>query len=148
MFENASETLGDCSITLANGTARNAWVGIHNADGYEIGVVGNTRWWLGSRVHETLPNITAGVIADCLGVDAGDITNLIQKGADADTWAEQEYMGFSFTHNTAAYSYYIGTAPTPPAPTDLVATAGDGQVSIAFTAPSNDGGPAISDYEV
>jgi hypothetical protein len=33
------------------------------------------------------------------------------------------------------------------APTDLVATPGDSQVSVAFTAPSSDGGAAITDYE-
>ena len=33
------------------------------------------------------------------------------------------------------------------APTSLVATAGDGQVSVAFTAPSDNGGSAITDYE-
>ena len=84
-------------------------------------------------------------------MDAGDITNLTQKGADADTWAEaKSTWGFhspDITPQPLRPSYYIGTAPTPPAPTDLAATAGDGQVSIAFTAPSNDGGPAISDYK-
>ena len=42
------------------------------------------------------------------------------------------------------------SAPTtipPTAPTALVATAGDGQVSVAFTAPSSDGGSSITDYE-
>ena len=33
------------------------------------------------------------------------------------------------------------------APTALIATAGDGQVSIAFTAPADNGGAAISDYQ-
>ena len=33
------------------------------------------------------------------------------------------------------------------APTALIATAGDGQVSIAFTAPADNGGAAITDYQ-
>jgi hypothetical protein len=33
------------------------------------------------------------------------------------------------------------------APTSLVATAGDGQVSVAFTAPTDNGGSAITDYD-
>ena len=41
----------------------------------------------------------------------------------------------------------VTPATTTNAPTALVATAGDGQVSIAFTAPSNNGGAAITDYE-
>ena len=97
--------------------------------------------------------LTAVIIANCLGVDEGHITNLTEKGAD-DSWVDQAFMGFSFTltkgtSDLAAgyHSYYVGTAPTPPAPTNLIATAGDGQVSIAFTAPSDEGGPAISDYE-
>ena len=35
----------------------------------------------------------------------------------------------------------------PDAPTGLIATSGDGQVSVAFTAPASDGGASITDYE-
>ena len=38
-------------------------------------------------------------------------------------------------------------ATTSDAPTNLTATPGDGQVSVAFTAPASDGGAAITDYE-
>jgi hypothetical protein len=38
-------------------------------------------------------------------------------------------------------------ATTPDAPTALVATPGDAQVSVAFQVPSSDGGAAITDYE-
>jgi hypothetical protein len=108
--------------------------------------------WAGRGGPTGFDEITVDDVADCIGASPADITNLVQKGADAGSFPAQELMGFSFTLTTATastdagyYSYYIGTAPTPP-PTDLVATAGDGQVSIAFTAPSNDGGPGISDY--
>ncbi len=36
---------------------------------------------------------------------------------------------------------------TPTAPTSLISTPGDTQLSIAFTAPSSSGGPAITNYE-
>lgn len=36
----------------------------------------------------------------------------------------------------------------PGAPTDLVATAGDGSVSLSWTAPVNDGGQPVADYRV
>ena len=53
--------------------------------------------------------------------------------------------------NTAATQFnwtYDATAVTSPnSPTAMVATSGDGQVSVAFTAPSNDGGAAITDYQ-
>ena len=39
------------------------------------------------------------------------------------------------------------SATTSAAPTSLVATPSDGQVSVAFTAPTDDGGAAITDYE-
>lgn len=41
----------------------------------------------------------------------------------------------------------IADDTVPGAPTSLVATAGDGQASIAFTAPASDGGSAITNYE-
>lgn len=45
--------------------------------------------------------------------------------------------------DTAQFTYIT----TATAPTLLVATAGDGQVSVAFTAPSSNGGSAITDYK-
>ncbi|MBU2179585.1 MAG: tandem-95 repeat protein, partial [Gammaproteobacteria bacterium] len=56
--------------------------------------------------------------------------------------------------NAGPAAYTLGTAHTvaiptaPDAPTIGTATAGDGQVSVAFTAPVNDGGAAIDSYEV
>ena len=40
------------------------------------------------------------------------------------------------------------TATVPGAPTNLSATPGDGQVSLTWTAPSDDGGSAITNYEI
>ena len=58
-----------------------------------------------------------------------------------------------FTNNldnsSGAFAYVSASTPitTPTAPTNLVATVGDGQVSVAFTAPTDNGGSAITDYE-
>ena len=101
-----------------------------------------------------------------MGTD--DITNLIQIGANngetivgetflGETFLSQTTLGFSFTvsdslvggtndNNYVAggtYSFYIG-APAMPT---IVATPGDGQVSVAFTAPTDTGTVAITDYE-
>jgi hypothetical protein len=50
-------------------------------------------------------------------------------------------------NGTESAAASVTPATITSAPTALVATAGDGQVSIAFNAPSNNGGDAISDYE-
>lgn len=42
---------------------------------------------------------------------------------------------------------YFGGATTPGAPTSVVSTKGNGQISVAFTAPSFDGGLPITTYE-
>lgn len=47
---------------------------------------------------------------------------------------------------TAVY-YGVTILTAASAPTNLVATPGDGQVSIAFTAPADDGGSSITNYE-
>ena len=42
---------------------------------------------------------------------------------------------------------YFGGGTTPDAPTALVSTRGNGQISVAFTAPSFDGGLPITTYQ-
>ena len=52
----------------------------------------------------------------------------------------------ALTLDEITYLYNSGIPTTPAAPTSLVATAGDGQATISFTAGSN-GASAITDYE-
>ena len=52
----------------------------------------------------------------------------------------------ALTLNEITYLYNSGIPNTPAAPTSLVATAGDGQATISFTAGSS-GASAITDYE-
>ena len=49
--------------------------------------------------------------------------------------------------DTVSITVVAPSATTANAPTALVATAGDGQVSVAFQAPTDTGGVAITDYE-
>ena len=51
------------------------------------------------------------------------------------------------TASTVSITVNPETASAANAPTALVATPGDGQVSVAFTAPTDTGGNAITDYE-
>ena len=60
---------------------------------------------------------------------------------------DKAYASSASSADTVSITVIAPSATTSNAPTDLVATAGDGQVSIAFTAPSNNGGAAITDYE-
>ena len=110
---------------------------------------GGSYWICGE--YKTNTAITVGSLAACLGVPEGEISELQQTGALATQgYTNQTYMGFSFIlttptpYLTAGYQhFYVGT-PAMPA---LTATPGDGQVSIAFTAPTATGGAAITDYE-
>jgi hypothetical protein len=103
--------------------------------------------------------LDAAYIEECLGSGAGAVTAFASNGADGTKSDDTEY-GFSFTLNydwnlIAAgddHEYYLTplnapSATTADAPTSLVATPGNGQVSIAFTAPASNGGAAITDYE-
>ncbi|MCG9965805.1 Ig-like domain-containing protein [Shewanella cutis] len=49
---------------------------------------------------------------------------------------------------TSGTTHMVAIPTAPDAPTIGVATAGDGQVSVSFTAPSNNGGSAITGYTV
>ncbi|MDB4214001.1 fibronectin type III domain-containing protein, partial [Octadecabacter sp.] len=145
---------GTCEIEKYTTASGYGWVFLRVAGA--IGhFAGGTLWVPGSNLVGSSP-ITASIIGQCLGTSADNITNLEQRGADStETYATQTYMGFSFTLASDAGNllaghkeYYIGTPPQPAvAPTAMVATPGDGQVSIAFAAPSDDGGAAITDYE-
>ena len=49
--------------------------------------------------------------------------------------------------STTTVALRITTNTAPDAPTNLTATAGDQQVTLNWTAPANDGGESITDYE-
>ena len=119
---------------------------------------GGSTWFMGSHFNDASLALTTGALSTCLGVGTDDITNLIQTGADnSKTFETQTTMGFSFSVSDTVvggtndanyvaggtYSFYIG-APAMPT---IVATPGDGQVSVAFTAPTDTGTVAITDYE-
>ena len=126
-----------------------AYVEIVTYPCWNLALAGGSYWAFGE--YKTNTAITVGSLAACLGVPEGEISELQQTGALATQgYTNQTYMGFSFIlttptpYLTAGYQhFYVGT-PAMPA---LTATPGDGQVSIAFTAPTATGGAAITDYE-
>jgi hypothetical protein len=90
---------------------------------------------------------TAGAVASCGGpVDAvsgvATLTCSINEAGSGYT------LSASATGFVPAATSAIDTATTPGAPQGLTATAGNGQVSLSWTAPSSDGGSAITGYDV
>ncbi len=61
--------------------------------------------------------------------------------AIGERWGEE-----TITLTTAQMPAHTHTAPAPTAPTNVVATAGNGQASLTFTTPSENGGSAITGY--
>ena len=105
-------------------------------------LAGGSHWYEFGKSTPANPQlITIDLLADCLNTTNGNITNLTQKGATADSFEAEEYMGFSFslaagnyTTNDSnylagvTYPFYIGTLPTNSAPT---ANAGPDQTAVA-----------------
>jgi hypothetical protein len=148
-------TFGQCVIDkyvlAAQGDAQMRLDGVPGRNPHAGGTV-----WDNFQIRNIL-NITEDDIEHCLGASPGDVTELKQNGADG-VYETDDYIGFKFTLTADSstltkgdYEYKIGSgelpATTANAPTDLSATAGNEQISVAFTAPSDDGGAAITDYE-
>ena len=58
----------------------------------------------------------------------------------------QKWGTETITLTTAEMPAHTHAAPAPNAPTNVVATAGNGQASLTFTTPSDNGGSAITSY--
>jgi hypothetical protein len=103
--------------------------------------------------------ITNSRIAGCLGTTDSNITELEMGGfVPTISYASETLYGFKFYLATDAggltkgyHEYKIGSGEfaitAANAPTNLSATIGDEQVSVAFTAPSDGGGAVITDYQ-
>ena len=90
--------------------------------------------------------------------DKGNLRELLNKNgstsidgttynlAAAEDWAvgAEAYLTIADLSGNAVT---VSNIVAPSAPTALVATPGDAQVSVAFTAPTSNGGAAITDYE-
>ena len=134
-----------------------AKVGVMFTDDSTYYQAGGARWNGYDTISED-PVITAAVLERCLGAPANTISELKQTGSQAGVgFSNQIYMGFSFILSTGSdaaflpdgyHHFYVGTeSATSAAPTALVATPGDDQVIVAFTAPTSNGGATITDYE-
>ena len=99
---------------------------------------------------------------DISGWDVSSVTNMVKafKNAwsfnqDLSTWnvlqiaakpREFDNLATNWTEDRPIWGTNAGVG-VPTAPSGLSATAGESQVSVTFTAPADDGGAAITDYE-
>ena len=85
----------------------------------------------------TIPSITA--------LDTGNISVTI---------SQNQYIKFRFTgneyiqDNSLVFSYTEVQQTAPGSPTNVIATAGDTQATVSWTAPANNGGSSITSYTV
>ncbi len=101
--------------------------------------------------------VITGYTAKCLSSDGGD------PGSGFDVASPVSAMGLTLGHTyqctvtaanavgtsaPSAASNTFGAATVSVAPANLIATRGDGSASVSFTAPTNTGGSAISQYTV
>jgi hypothetical protein len=87
--------------------------------------------WAGNTIQLPVPSSSAGSIS------TGWFQGSTRQGGPGEVWTQSPYGGAVLT------SQWISL---PASPTDLVATPGDGEVTIAFTAGA-DGGDPITNYE-
>ena len=167
---------GACALTLTAGTAAafDADAVLYSHDGTLCGVhlklngpagealvdlnaltpwqrSGGSRWYNWAVVGGDHP-VSENDMVSCFE----DYTpnTLVQKGADAPTFEAQTIMGFGYRSNVSSewVDIIIGTGTLEPS-TSAPATGldaglvGDGIVWVAFQAPTDTGGVAITDYE-
>ena len=126
--------LGRCTVEYGVDISKSAFLILRN-DG--VFTTGGDFWESATRTTywAFLGEVTAARVAMCLVTDIQNITNVTQKGADAASFAEQEYMGFSFTLtedagglNAGSHAYYIGKPPA-----DVVFSAEEEEITQVIT---------------
>jgi len=118
-----------------------------------------------AAIYET-DELGTALVGDALAGGPVDLSECPTdtEAASLAAWAPTEFQDISLPVTgvtlTAGHHYAVlfggsfvggvqppGLSSTPSAPTDLVVTPGNGRLTVAFTAPADDGGSAITDYE-
>ncbi|RQW12835.1 hypothetical protein EH198_05610 [Paenibacillus rhizophilus] len=121
------------SAIAGNGQANLSWNSVTGATYYEI-YQGTSPGEYGESALATVSGSTYSYTATGL-VNGTTYYFTVKAGNDG---------------GSSAYSIEANATPktVPVSPTDIIATAGDGQATIRFTAPADNGGSAITGYEI
>ena len=94
-----------------------------------------------------------GSDSDTAAPNGGDYTSTDRNGGNDHIWSGGCYALSGGGNNANTHTYYVSfgrqqDAPTPSAPTGVIATAGNASAVVGWTAPASNGGNAITQYVV
>lgn len=110
----------DRAVAFSGNLEETAYLGYCPVTSYVMGAIplaevsigsahpNGTRFFTGGQ-ESLLSQITAGLIAECLSVTPGLVTNFTSNGANG-TFQTDDYIGFSFTYDGYNYEYAISGA--------------------------------------
>ena len=140
MLHRLDETANAGAATGVSATAGNAAATVSWSPPVSNGGSAITQY----SVLSSPGGFSAVVSGSVLTVTVSGLTNGISYTF---TVTAQNFLGFGPA--SAPSNAVTPTAPTPPgAPTNVSATPGNGSASVSWTAPSSDGGSAITQYTV
>ena len=137
---NGGNTSTTCTFTLNATTNLTATFTLNT-----YAVTGTASPMVGGTVNCTSP-VNHGATTTCTATPAMGFTLGTISGCGGTTSSTSPYTTGAITAACTVTATFNPAATVPNAPTIGTATAGNGQVTITFTAPMNDGGSPITGY--
>lgn len=104
-----------CIISLfANYNQSTSGVALRNLDDNTYPATSGGTWWKEGEITNddtdggAIPLISEELIAYCFGLEVEDIYGLVQNGADATSYEEEDYIGFNFQINKDTGTFRAG----------------------------------------
>jgi minor extracellular protease Epr len=141
-----SVTASPSSLSLSAGSQGSSTITLASLNGFS-GIVGlsasTPNGWTTTELSPVSPNLASG------GIATSTLTISVPVGTSGGAYPVQVTgTSGSITHS-ATITVNVPTPPTAPsAPRDLKAIAGNSQVSLSWSVPSNNGGSTISNYKI